>query len=89
MPLRADVDLRRAGDHRYRVNILDFSPAGCRIELPERVLLQEIIWVSLPGIETLEARVQWVKDWVAGVEFTRPLHPAVFDMVARRMKRDA
>lgn len=87
VPLRADVDFRRAGDHRYRVNILDFSREGCRIELPERVLPNEIIWISLPGLETLQARVAWVKNWTAGVEFIRPLHPSVFDLVRERMRR--
>lgn len=83
--LRANVDFRRAGEHRYRVDILDFSPLGCRIELPEELYCNEIIWISLPGIETLESRVQWVKDRVVGIEFARPIHPAVFAMVAGRM----
>jgi len=86
VPLRADIDFRRAGDHRYRVNILDFSCEGCRLELPERVLPNEIIWISLPGLETLQARVAWVKGWNAGVEFLRPLYPAVFEMMRHRMR---
>ena len=84
--LRAHVDFRRAGDHRYRVNVLDFSPEGCRIELPERVLPGELIWISLAGLESLPARVRWVKDWIAGVEFERPLHPSVFTHVSQRMR---
>jgi hypothetical protein len=83
--LRADVDFRRSGTHKYRVNILDFSPTGCRIELPERVTPDEIIWISLPGIEALEGRVRWVDEWTAGVEFERPIHPAVFEMMTARM----
>ena len=84
--LCADVDFRRSGDHRYRVNIVDFSPEGCRIELPERVLPNELIWISLPGLQSLPARVRWVKDWIAGVEFERPLHPSVFIHVSQRMR---
>lgn len=84
--LCGDVDFRRAGDHRYRVNILDFSPEGCRIELPERVIPNEMIWISLPGLASLQARVRWVKDWVAGVEFDQPLHPSVFTHVSHRMR---
>ena len=48
VPLRADIDFRRAGDHRYRVNILDFSPEGCRMELPVNVETGDTIWISLP-----------------------------------------
>ena len=83
--LRADIDFRRSGEHRYRVNILDFSREGCRIELPERVKLGETVWISLPGLETLQARVCWVKGWDAGVEFETPLYPSVFEMVRDRM----
>ena len=84
--LQANIDFRRAGDHRYRVNVLDFSREGCRIELPERVLPNEIIWISLPGLETLQARVAWVREWTAGVEFIRPLYPSVFEMMRDRMR---
>ena len=86
VPLKAHVDFRRSGDHAYSINILDISPEGCRIDLPERVIPEEVIWIALPGIESLQARVCWVKDWVAGVEFVRPLHPAVFEMIASRMR---
>jgi hypothetical protein len=84
--LRADIDFRRSGDHRYRVNILDLSPQGCRIELPVTVAPGDRIWISLPGIESIQAEVCWVKEWIIGVEFSRPLYPSVFEMVRDRMK---
>ena len=86
VPLQAHIDFRRAGDHAYLVNILDISPEGCRIDVPERVKLDEVIWISLPGLEALQARICLVNEWIAGVEFTRPLHPAVFEMIAEWMK---
>ena len=84
--LRADIDFRRTGEHRWRVNILDFSPGGCRVELPVRVIPDDMIWISLPGLEAIQGTVAWVKEWIAGVEFANPLHPAVFDMVRERMR---
>lgn len=86
VPLRADVDFRRAGDHRYRVNILDFSPEGCRMELPVNVETGDTIWISLPGLESIQAEVCWVKEWTVGVEFSRPLYPSVFELVRERMR---
>jgi len=85
VPLRADIDLRRSGEHRWRVNILDFSPEGCRVELPVRVKPDDIIWISLPGLESIQGTVCWVKDWEAGVEFANALYPSVFEMVRARM----
>ena len=84
--LRADIDFRRAGDQRYRVNILDFSPEGCRMELPVNVSPGDTIWISLPGLESIQAEVCWVKDWTVGVEFARPLYPSVYEMVRERMR---
>ena len=87
LPLRADIDFRRAGEHRWRVDLLDFSPEGCRVEIPVRVLPDDTIWISLPGIEAIQGRICWVKEWVAGVQFENPMHQAVFDMVHDRMRR--
>ncbi len=86
VPLRADIDFRRTGEHRWRVNILDFSAEGCRVELPTRVYEGDTIWISLPGLEAIKAKVCWVKDWEAGVEFDRPLYPSVFDLMHERMR---
>ena len=85
--LRADIDFRRKGEHRWRVNILDFSPEGCRVELPVRVKPDDIIWISLPGLEAIQGTVCWVKEWEAGVEFDKPLYPAVFEDVRDRMRK--
>jgi len=85
VPITAEIALRRSFDTRYRVNLLDFSPAGCRVELVERVLPGARLWISLPGIETIEAKACWVDDFVAGVEFVTPLHASVFDLLIARM----
>jgi len=85
VPLHADIEFRRTGEHRWQVDLLDFSPEGCRIELPIRITTDEMIWISLPGLGAMQGRVCWVKGWTAGVEFARPMHPAVFEMVHRKM----
>ena len=83
--LEGEISLRRSFDTKYRVNILDFSPHGCRVELVERVQVGDRLWISLPGIETIEAVACWVDNFIAGVEFVQPLHPSVFAMIAGRM----
>jgi len=84
--LRADIDFRRSGDHKYRVNILDFSPEGCRIEIPVKVKTGDRIWISLPGLESIAGQVRWVEGWTVGIKFDHPLYPSVFDMVHERMR---
>lgn len=87
IPLHADIDFRRAGEHRWRVNILDISPQGCRVELPVKVVADDVIWIQLPGLESIQGKIAWVNEWIAGIEFDRPLHPAVFELVEQRMRR--
>ena len=86
VPLRADIEFRRTGEHRWRVNILDFSPEGCRVDLPVRVVVDDNVWISLPGIESIQGTVCWVKEWEAGIEFANPLYPSVFELVRSRMR---
>lgn len=86
IPLHADIDFRRTGEHRWRVNVLDISPQGCRLDLPVRVKVGDVIWVNFPGLEAIQGKVCWIQEWIAGIEFERPLYPAVFDMIERKMR---
>lgn len=86
--LTAEIELRRTRTTRHSVTVRDLSCHGCCINLIDRVSLDEIIWIKLPGIESLEAYVCWTKGFVAGVEFTKPLHPAVFDLVRNQHTDD-
>ena len=84
--LAAQVLLRRSGRHNYNVSIYDVSREGCRVDFLERPDLDERVWVKIEGLEGLEASVCWVEDFAAGLEFVRPIHPAVFDLLVQRMK---
>ena len=84
--LRADVELRRAGHNNYRVHLYDMSPHGCKVEFVTRPKLDETVWVKIDGLESLEALVCWVNGFEAGVEFVRPIHPAVFDFLINRLQ---
>ena len=82
----ADVVIRRIGRANYRVRVVDLSTHGCKVELVERPNVGEHILVRIDGLETLEAEVCWVTQDVAGVRFEKPIHPAVFDLLAERLK---
>jgi len=84
LPMSAEIELRRSFNGKYQVTVRDFSPQGCCINLIDRVALDETLWIKLPGLESIEAYVCWTQDFVAGVEFLKPLHPAVFDMLIKR-----
>jgi hypothetical protein len=82
-----EAQLRRIGRLAYWVELRDLSPEGCMIDLVERPAMDEVMQVRLPGLETVQARVRWVDNYVAGLKFERPIHPAVFELLLQRMGR--
>jgi len=81
-----EVQLRRSGQHNYVVQVFDISREGCKIEFVERPRLDETVWVKFEGLEAIEATVCWVEGFSAGVEFLRPIHPAVFELLVERVR---
>jgi hypothetical protein len=81
----AEVVLRRSAQLNYRVRAFDASPYGCKLEFVERPELEERVWVKFDGLDALEALVVRVEGFVAGVEFVRPMHQAVFDALTPRL----
>jgi hypothetical protein len=85
--LTAEVILRRPGKSNYRVRVFDASATGCKLEFIERPDLGESLWVKFEGMELLEARVRWTEGFTAGVEFQKPLYPAVFEMLVKKLSQ--
>jgi hypothetical protein len=83
--VEGEVTMRRSGKVSFRVHIYDLSPEGCKAEFVERPELDEQLWIKFDGLEALEARVRWLSGAKAGVRFSRPLHPAVFDLIVSRL----
>ena len=77
--------MRRAGFNHYRVAVHDLSPHGCKVEFVDRPRLDEKVWLKFEGLEALEGMVCWVRGTEAGVEFERPIHPAVFNLLLTRL----
>lgn len=76
--LRATTQLRR-GTIRETVELRDLSPGGARLRALAPLRAGCSIWLQLPGIAAQEARIVWSRGCESGLEFVRPLHPAVFD----------
>lgn len=89
VPLLADVSLRRLGKIKYSVRAFDASPHGCRVEFVERPAIDELVRIKFEGLQPLDARICWIEGHCAGLEFERPIHPAVFDLLLARMQPEA
>jgi len=82
----AEVSLRRLGQSGRRVRVTDLSPEGCKVRLPHQPRLGEQLLIKFDGLELLESEVCWAEGFDAGLRFERPFHPAVFALVAERLK---
>jgi hypothetical protein len=77
--------LRQRGAAGVSVHIMDLSTHGFRIETHLDLYEGQQIWLRLPGLESSTAKVCWVRGYVAGCAFERPLHPAVLEMVLAKV----
>jgi len=84
VPIEAEASIRRLGKLSYRVRVFDASPQGCRVEFVERPHVGEQVRIKFDGLQPLDARTCWIEGHCAGVEFDRPIHPAVFDLLVER-----
>jgi len=86
LELTAQVSLRRAGREHYQARLFDLTPTGCKVEFIERPKAGELLWVKFTALDSLEAIVRWVDGFYGGVEFARPIYPAVFDLLVARLR---
>lgn len=89
LEVQAELSLRRSGRAPYICRTFDITPKGCKLEFVERPRRDETVWIKFNGLDAIEATVRWVDGFYGGVEFMRPIYPAVFDMLLARLKGDA
>jgi hypothetical protein len=85
--LHAEIHVRRGGQRHYGGVIHDLSPHGCKVEFVTKPKLDERVWIKFKHLESLSATVCWTTEFEAGVEFERPIHPAVFAALVERMAK--
>jgi hypothetical protein len=79
------ISFRRPREPYFSIRAHDLSPEGCRLACPERLDAGDLVWLQLPSLESLPAWVRWTHKSQSGVEFDRAMHPAVFEMMAKRL----
>jgi hypothetical protein len=83
--LPSEIIVRRIGGFNFQVALKDISSGGCRVEMVEPCELGDPVIARLPELEPLGSRVCWGEGTITGVQFLRPIHPAVFDALLARM----
>ena len=79
--------LRDRASNKYEVRLLDLSVTGFRAEAHYALDQDMIVWLTIPGMQGLEATVAWRRREVIGCRFRQPLYPAVLDHIVRTLSR--
>lgn len=67
----------------FAVDVTDLSTTGFRCETSFTLYPGHTVWLTLPGLQALEAKVAWRSGYLYGLAFARPLYPAVFDHIVK------
>ncbi|MGP1281353.1 MAG: PilZ domain-containing protein [Parasphingopyxis sp.] len=82
-PIDVRAGFRKSGYHASKADISDVSAKGCRVAGALQLAAGTEIWIRLPGLQPLRARVAWTDGFEAGCEFATPFHDAVLDNFLR------
>jgi hypothetical protein len=83
--LAMGAGLRQRGGTGVAIQIMDLSVDGFRASTHLNLAKGTDVWLRLPGLEPYQARVMWAKGNFIGCAFERPLHPAVLDMIVKKV----
>ncbi|GGD49734.1 PilZ domain-containing protein [Erythrobacter arachoides] len=82
------AQLRASGARAFQTVVNDLSLSGFSATAINRMHLGSICWLTLPGLESLQAEVVWWESGVAGCAFTNLLSPIVHDTILARYRGD-
>lgn len=84
--VEAEIQVRSQGSPTYQVKVYDATPEGCKIDDLDRLRVDEPIYIRFPGLEPVEARLCWRREFNAGLRFVHAIHPAVFELLLTRLR---
>lgn len=81
---RLSIGFRERGRTSGTSTLYELSTNGCKVKLGSQLVAGQHVWIKLPTLESWAGRVAWSDGIFAGIEFDRPLHPAVSTLIVQR-----
>jgi len=82
--LTIPAQLRASGGRAFQSVVHDLSISGFSAASINRMHEGQICWLTLPGLESLQAQVVWWDNCIVGCAFTELLSPIVHDNILQR-----
>lgn len=82
------ASLRPSGAKGFQTTVNDLSLSGFSATALNKMYPGSICWLTLPGLEALQAEVVWWQNGLAGCAFQNLLSPIVHDNILARYRGD-
>jgi hypothetical protein len=82
------ASLRASGGRSFQTVVHDLSLGGFCCSAVNRMHPGTICWISLPGLQSLQAEVVWWDNSLMGCAFQDLLSPVVHDNILARFRGD-
>lgn len=86
VPIAIPARLRPAGGRAVQTMVNDLSLSGFSATSIQRLHPGTICWLTLPGLESLQAQVVWWDHNLCGCAFASLLSPIVFENILLRVR---
>ena len=82
------AQLRASGARPFQTVVNDLSLSGFSATAISRMHPGSVCWLTLPGLESLQAEVVWWENNLAGCAFANLLSPIVHDNILAHYRGD-
>lgn len=82
------ANLRASGSKGYQTVVNDLSLSGFSATSISRLHPGTLCWLTLPGMESMQAEVVWWDNGLAGCAFAQLLSPIILDNLLTRWQGD-
>lgn len=82
--LTIPAQLRASGGRAFQTVVHDLSISGFSAAAISRMREGQLCWITLPGLESLQAEVVWWDNSIVGCAFADLLSPIVHDNILAR-----
>ena len=82
--LTIPATLRASGGRAFQTVVHDLSISGFSAASINRMHEEQMCWLTLPGLESLQAEVVWGDNCIVGCAFGDLLSPIVHDNILQR-----
>ncbi|NYH93933.1 hypothetical protein FHS75_000238 [Novosphingobium marinum] len=82
------AQLRPSGSKGYQTVVKDLSLSGFSAMAINRLHPGTLCWLTLPGLQSMQAQVVWWENGLVGCAFNELLSPIIHDNVLARWRGD-